>query len=87
MISLFAINRAAHWIDREASLQGLLFDAFVDLELGIEHGLGGAITDEFELAAREYKLTPAQIHELLITAANAAFAEPSVRSQLAKALA
>jgi adenosine deaminase len=45
------------------------------------------LTDEFELAAREYKLTPAQIHELLLNAANAAFVEPSVRSQFAKALA
>jgi adenosine deaminase len=44
-------------------------------------------TDEFELAAREYKLTPAQIRELLLNAANAAFAEPSVRSPLAKSLA
>jgi adenosine deaminase len=45
------------------------------------------LTDEFELAAREYKLTSAQIHELLVNAANAAFAEPAVRVQLANALA
>jgi len=44
------------------------------------------LTDEFELAASEFKLTPSQIRELLVAAANAAFAEPSVRSQLAKAL-
>ncbi|HXI85694.1 MAG TPA: adenosine deaminase [Verrucomicrobiae bacterium] len=41
------------------------------------------LTDEFELAAREYKLTPAQIRELLNNAANAAFAEPSVKRELA----
>ena len=40
------------------------------------------LTDEFELAAREYKLTPAQIRELLVNAANAAFAEASVRREL-----
>ena len=45
------------------------------------------LTDEFELAAREYELTSAQIRELLTNAANAAFAEPSVRAQLVKALA
>jgi adenosine deaminase len=44
------------------------------------------LTDEFELAAREYKLTPAQIRELLMNAANAAFAEPSVRKELASSL-
>ena len=41
------------------------------------------LTDEFELAAREYKLSPAQIRELLINAANAAFAETSVKQELA----
>ena len=45
------------------------------------------LTDEFELAAREYNLTPAQVHEVLTNAANAAFAEPSVRAQLVKMLA
>jgi adenosine deaminase len=40
------------------------------------------LTDEFELAAREYRLTPAQIRELLVNAASAAFAEPSVRREL-----
>jgi adenosine deaminase len=44
------------------------------------------LTDEFELAAREYKLMPWQIHELLVNAANAVFAEPSVCARLAKAL-
>jgi len=42
------------------------------------------LTDEFELAAREYKLKPAQIRELLVNAANAAFAEPSVRREMAE---
>jgi len=45
------------------------------------------LTDEFELATREYKLTPAQIRELLLTAADAAFVEPSIRAQLANTLA
>ena len=45
------------------------------------------LTDEFELAAREYNLTPIQIRELLLNAAAAAFAEPSIRAELAKALA
>ena len=45
------------------------------------------LTDEFELASREYKLTPAQIRELLVDAANAAFAEPSVRKELVKGVA
>ena len=40
------------------------------------------LTDEFELATREYQLTPAQVRELLVTAANAAFIEPSVRQEL-----
>ena len=42
------------------------------------------LTDEFELAEHEYKLTAAQIRELLATAANAAFAELSVRQELAE---
>jgi adenosine deaminase len=45
------------------------------------------LTDEFELAAREYKLTPPQIRELLMNAANAAFAEASVRRELVDGLA
>jgi adenosine deaminase len=45
------------------------------------------LTDEFELAAREYKLTPAQIRELLVNAANAAFAETSVRRGLVEGVA
>jgi adenosine deaminase len=40
------------------------------------------LTDEFELATRAYKLVPAQIRELLVNAAQAAFAEPSVRQEL-----
>ncbi|HUJ73072.1 MAG TPA: adenosine deaminase [Verrucomicrobiae bacterium] len=44
------------------------------------------LTDEFELAARAYKLTPAQIRELLVNAAQAAFAEPSVRRELVSRL-
>ena len=44
------------------------------------------LTDEFELAARAYRLTAAQIRELLVNAANAAFAEPSVRRGLVAGL-
>jgi adenosine deaminase len=44
------------------------------------------LTDEFELAARAYKLTPAQIRELLVNAAQAAFAEPSMRRELVSRL-
>ena len=44
------------------------------------------LTREFEAAAREYKLTPAQIRELLVNAANAAFAEASVRQGLVERL-
>jgi adenosine deaminase len=44
------------------------------------------LTDEFELAVREYKLTPAQIRELLLNAASAAFAESSVRQEIAARL-
>ncbi len=40
------------------------------------------LTDEFELAAREYKLSRAQIRELLLNAAYAAFAEKSLRDEL-----
>lgn len=40
------------------------------------------LTHEYELAAREFKLTPAQIREVLVNAANAAFAEPSERARL-----
>jgi adenosine deaminase len=40
------------------------------------------LTDEFELAAREFKLTPAQIRDLLTTAAGAAFVPPSERARL-----
>jgi adenosine deaminase len=41
------------------------------------------LSDEFELAAREFRLTPAQIHQILDNAARAAFAEKSVREELA----
>ncbi len=41
------------------------------------------LSDEFELAAREYQLTAIQIRELLTNAANAAFVEPSIRKELA----
>ena len=41
------------------------------------------LTEEFELAAREYHLKPAQIHELLMNSAHAAFGEPSLRRDLA----
>jgi len=44
------------------------------------------LTDEFELAARAFKLTGPQIHELLVNAAQAAFAEPSVRRELVSLL-
>jgi adenosine deaminase len=44
------------------------------------------LTSEFELAAREYKLTPVQIRGLLVNAANAAFAEPAVRRELVEEL-
>lgn len=40
------------------------------------------LTDEFELAARAYKLAPAQVRELLVNAARGAFAEPSARRDL-----
>lgn len=40
------------------------------------------LTDEFELAAREFKLTEPQIRELLVNAAQAAFVEPSVQQEL-----
>src|ERR1043166_1472789 len=39
------------------------------------------LTDEFALAAREFRLTDAQIYELFVNAARAAFAEPSVRQK------
>jgi len=39
------------------------------------------LTDEFELAAREYKLTPRR-STIATTAASAAFAEPSVKQEL-----
>ena len=44
------------------------------------------LTDEFELAAREFKLTEPQIRELLVNAAQAAFAEPSVQRELVSRL-
>jgi len=44
------------------------------------------LTDEFELAAREYALNPGQIRELLVNAANAAFAEPSARREMLERL-
>jgi len=44
------------------------------------------LTDEFELAAHTYKLTPTQIRELLVNAAQAAFAEPSLRRELVSRL-
>jgi adenosine deaminase len=44
------------------------------------------LTDELELAASEFKLRPAQIRQLQINAARAAFAEPSVRDQIEAAL-
>jgi adenosine deaminase len=40
------------------------------------------LTDEIELAAEAFKLTPRQIRELQLNAAAAAFAEPSVRREL-----
>ena len=41
------------------------------------------LSDEFELAAREYQLKPAEIRDLLLNAANAAFGEISLRRELA----
>lgn len=41
------------------------------------------LTEEFELAARAYKLTQPQIRELLVNAARAAFADRSTRDELA----
>jgi adenosine deaminase len=41
------------------------------------------LSGEFELAAREYKLKPTEIRELLVNAANAAFGETSLRRSLA----
>jgi adenosine deaminase len=40
------------------------------------------LTDEFDLAAREYNLTESQVHELLVNAAQAAFVEPSLQREL-----
>jgi adenosine deaminase len=45
------------------------------------------LSDEFELAAREFALTEKQIGQLLATAAGAAFAEPDVRRELAARVA
>jgi adenosine deaminase len=44
------------------------------------------LTDEYELAAREFNLTPAQIRELQENAARAAFAEKSLRDELLRRL-
>lgn len=41
------------------------------------------LTDEFELAACEFKLKPAQVRKLLVNAAHAAFNSPSLRNDLA----
>lgn len=41
------------------------------------------LSDEFALAAREYRLPPAAIRELLLNAAHAAFGERSLRDELA----
>ena len=41
------------------------------------------LSGEFELAAREYKLKPVEIRELLVNAAHAAFGETSLRRSLA----
>lgn len=40
------------------------------------------LSDEFELAAREYRLKPNEIRELLLNAAQAAFGETSLRQNL-----
>jgi adenosine deaminase len=44
------------------------------------------LTDELELAARGFKLSPSQIRQLQQNAARAAFAEPSLRKQLERAV-
>jgi adenosine deaminase len=44
------------------------------------------LSDEFEMAAREYKLGPGEVRELLQNAADAAFAEKSFRSDLAESV-
>lgn len=41
------------------------------------------LSDEFELAAREYQLKPAEIRKLFVNAAQAAFGEKSLRADLA----
>jgi adenosine deaminase len=41
------------------------------------------LSGEFEMAAREFQLKPAEIRELLVNAANAAFGEKSLRRDLA----
>jgi adenosine deaminase len=41
------------------------------------------LSGEFELAAGEYQLKPAEIRELLLNAAHAAFGETSLRRSLA----
>ena len=40
------------------------------------------LSNEFEMAARTFKLKPPEVHELLVTAARGAFAPASLRAEL-----
>ena len=64
------------------------FDEKVRLTLNTDDpGISNiTLSDEFEIAARAFKLKPPEIRELLVTAARAAFAPPSMRAELEKML-
>ena len=74
------------------SLQAHPFKKFLDEKLRVtlntdDPGISNiTLTDEFELAAHEFNLQPAQIRELRLSAARAAFAAPSVRAEIETAL-
>jgi len=74
------------------SLQAHPFKRFLDEKLRVtlntdDPGISNiTLTDEIEIAAREFKLRTAQIRELQLNAARAAFAEPSVRAEIETAL-
>jgi adenosine deaminase len=74
------------------SLQAHPFKKFLDEKLRVtlntdDPGISNiTLTDEFELAAREFNLQPAQSLELRVTAARAAFATPQIRAQIEQAL-
>ncbi len=74
------------------SLQAHPFGKFFDEKLRLtlntdDPGISNiTLSDEFELAARAFKLEPQEIRELLVTAARGAFAPPSMRAELEKML-